>query len=126
MSKFLYCNPTVVDICADSFNDVRILNLSKIIFAYGTSPSLIIEISDEDVEKLLELGEELFERKEAWFREVGRANTWFEPKYRPKIMRKVGIHEYICDAVPESVGASQPRNVAAMIGEMLPMKIRLR
>lgn len=119
MSQFLYGNPSMIDAIHMAITeDVRILDCSKIVFAYGRSAYVIIEIEDEDLDKLLALGEEYWEESGAWFRTVGRANTWFEPKYRPKIMRKVGIHEYICDAVPESIGASQPRNVAAVIGEI--------
>lgn len=54
-----------------------------------------------------------------FWREVGRANTSmdeieFGKPYRPRIMRKIGLLEYLCDYC----GVSSERNVAAVIGEM--------
>lgn len=115
MSRFVYGNPSVLDLCVE--HGIKVLDCSKVVYGYGEWPYITAELSDEDADKLLAVDEKEFEDRGAWYREVGRANTFFDP-YRPRVMRQVGLHEYICDGAPESLGASQPRNVAAIIGEI--------
>ena len=69
--------------------------------------------------ELNEIAEEKYENGLFW-REVGRANTGMdeieigEKPYRPRVMRKMGLLEYLCDYC----GVSTERNVAAVLGEM--------
>jgi hypothetical protein len=57
---------------------------------------------------------------EFWWREINRSSVsldsieFNDKPYRPRIMRKIGLLEYLCDYC----GVSTERNVAAVIGEM--------
>jgi len=76
-------------------------------------------IAEYDEAELKQVPEECFEGGMFW-REIGRAcvgmdelETYDKP-YRPRVMRKMGLLEYLCDCC----GVSTERNVSAVIGEI--------
>jgi len=112
-------NNTIYVLCdTNLFYLMKPLEVSKVILDDNYNDYCVALFKKTE---LLKITEKDCEDNNAWWREIGRANISIDNSsglygkgYKPRIMRKVGLLTYICD----QYGLSQPRNVAAMIGEI--------
>src|ERR1051325_936955 len=113
-SKYVYCNAEMLD----TGTGVNPIDVSKILLDDLYLTHCVALFNEKELEKVTE---EQCVKRGAFWRSVGRANISLEDNdgiygnhYKPRIMRKVGLLTYLCD----QYGVSQPRNIAALIGEI--------
>ena len=115
---YIWTNARTIRLIAD--HQIYPKRYSQILFdtanrMYGTR--MIAEY--ESIKELQTIAEELYTDGCFW-RQVGRASVGMDEiesndkPYRPRVMRKMGLLEYLCDYC----GVSTERNVAAVVGEM--------
>ena len=113
----VFCNAALLNVNHGSMKPLAPLEISKP-FWNGTSDSRIGEcvfaaIFYED--ELNSFTEEECEAVGAFWREIGSSNVdWEDHSWQTRIARDKGIFHWICD----ELGASQPRNVAAILGDI--------
>jgi hypothetical protein len=86
------------------------LRWSKLVDRFGELV-LIAEYKEKDY---LQITEEDAEKYGFWSREITSSNCFSDEVYKPRVMRKIGIFEFIADTWV----ARTERNVAAIIGDI--------
>lgn len=114
---YIWTTAETVAMIAD--NHVYPKKFSQILFDTANRGYTAYLVAEYDHDELKTVPEEKFQGGMFW-REIGRAvvgmdELEFNDKpYRPRVMRKIGLLEYLCDYC----GVSTERNVSALIGEM--------
>ena len=107
---YVYCNPSMLDF-------IQPLEVSKIILQEYNNTCIALydkkTLESKTEEEWEELDKKIWNDVSIWYRGCEWwANIDIED-YKPRIMRKEWLHNFICD----TYWASQPRNVAAIISQ---------
>ena len=106
---YVYCNASCLEL-------IHPLEVSKPILT-SWNLSFVALYNLEDLQKI---AEDIYEQHNAFWREVGSLNISIDEDYQPRVMRKTGLLNWLCDVH----GISVERNIAGAIGNLSRMEGR--
>lgn len=113
----VFCNANLLGLNHRSPKVLKPISVSKPVwYGFGdTNRGECVLAAVFDESELKSFTESDCELDGAWWQEIGSSNVdWEEHPWQPIVARKRGVFRWIC----EELGASQTRNVAAVLGDI--------